>query len=228
MLKAMLLICAPIKAGSAGYTVGPPFATIPFSFNPSQIGLSASARRSETLNTAQSSDTSTFLGAVPRSMTLDLLLDAVEMSEPVLLEVNVNLLFAALESFSALGAGADAQPFVIFQWGPKPYVGTLESVTVNYTLFNALGLATRAECKLAIKEHRIPFAKTNPTSGALRASKKRTVTTSESLAHIAANEFGDPMMWRAIATYNGIEDPMRLPNGTDVLIPDVSELNELR
>lgn len=228
MLKAMLLICAPIKAGSAGYTVGPPVAEVPFAFNPSQIRLQAAARRASPPTTGKSSDASTFLGVLPRTMSLDMLLDAVEMTEPALLEVYVNLLFAGLESFGSIGgSGADAQPFVVFQWGPKPYTGTLKSVNVNYTLFNSIGVPTRAECGLVIEERRLGLALTNPTSGALRASKKRTVTSSISLAHIAAAEFGDPMMWRAIAAYNGIDDPMRLPTGTDVLIPDQSELEEL-
>jgi hypothetical protein len=229
MLKAMLLMCAPIKAGTSGYAVGAPFAEVPFAFNPEKITLSARAQRSSTPATAQSTDSSTFLGVMPRTMNLEMLLDAVEMTEPVLLEVYVNLLFGALESYDSLGgSAADAQPFVVFQWGPKPYTGTLKSVDVTYTLFNSLGVATRAECRLTIEERRLGFAKTNPTSGARRASKRRAVTSSVSLAHIAAAEFGDPMMWRAIARYNDIEDPMRLPVGTDVLIPDSSELKDLQ
>ncbi len=31
-------------------------------------------------------------------------------------------------------------------------------------------------------------------------------------------------MWRALARYNGIDDPMRMRNGTEVLLPAPEEL----
>lgn len=38
---------------------------------------------------------------------------------------------------------------------------------------------------------------------------------------IAARYYGDPSLWRAIARYNGIDDPSRVPEGTTVRLPPV-------
>jgi nucleoid-associated protein YgaU len=51
-----------------------------------------------------------------------------------------------------------------------------------------------------------------------------TVVAGDSLPSIAWREYGDPTLWRPIAERNGIDDPMRLPAGTALLIPAAEEL----
>jgi hypothetical protein len=51
-----------------------------------------------------------------------------------------------------------------------------------------------------------------PLTGALSASGDRIDT-------LAARYYGDPSLWRAIATYNGLDDPARIPPGTALRIP---------
>jgi len=46
----------------------------------------------------------------------------------------------------------------------------------------------------------------------------------DTLALVAYREYGDPKLWRALATYNGIDDPMRIPHGAQVLLPNVEVL----
>ena len=38
---------------------------------------------------------------------------------------------------------------------------------------------------------------------------------------------GDATLWRALATFNGIDDPMRIPLGTAVLVPTLDEATRL-
>ena len=37
-------------------------------------------------------------------------------------------------------------------------------------------------------------------------------------------EYGDPTLWRALAAFNGIDDPLRLPPGSTLLLPSADEL----
>ena len=66
--------------------------------------------------------------------------------------------------------------------------------------------------------------KQNPTSGSLTLTSVRTVVAGDSLASIAYREYGDPGMWRPLALFNGIDDPLRLRLGSSVLLPVVDDL----
>ena len=44
----------------------------------------------------------------------------------------------------------------------------------------------------------------------VRGPSRHTVTAGDSLASLAYREYGDPALWRALARYNGIDDPIRV------------------
>jgi nucleoid-associated protein YgaU len=50
-------------------------------------------------------------------------------------------------------------------------------------------------------------------------AKVWVVRRGESLATIAAVEYGDPRAWRLIADANGVDDPLGLAPGTRLLLP---------
>ena len=52
----------------------------------------------------------------------------------------------------------------------------------------------------------------------------RTVVAGDTLASVAYAEYGDPTLWRPLAAFNGIDDPMRLPLGSALLLPTAAEL----
>ena len=41
----------------------------------------------------------------------------------------------------------------------------------------------------------------------------------ESLHSVAWAEYGQAKYWRALAAFNGIDDPLRIPSGTTILLP---------
>jgi nucleoid-associated protein YgaU len=82
----------------------------------------------------------------------------------------------------------------------------------------------RATCQVNL--HEIP-SKTkgqNPTSGALTAQRVHRVVAGDSLQSLAWREYGDASAWRSIAEANGIDDPNRLPTGTELLLPAAEEV----
>jgi nucleoid-associated protein YgaU len=62
-----------------------------------------------------------------------------------------------------------------------------------------------------------PF--TNPTSGGRAPTGSHRVVAGDTLASIAWEEYQDPAMWRHVAEANGIDDPLRLREGTMILVP---------
>ncbi len=67
----------------------------------------------------------------------------------------------------------------------------------------------------------------NPTSGSRQGRRRHVLTEGETLQSIAWAEYGDAKLWRAIATFNGLDDPMRVAIGTAVLVPTLNEASRL-
>jgi hypothetical protein len=44
------------------------------------------------------------------------------------------------------------------------------------------------------------------------------------LASVAYAEYGDPNVWRPLAAFKEIDDPLRVPTGTMLLLPSPEEL----
>lgn len=64
----------------------------------------------------------------------------------------------------------------------------------------------------------------NPTSGGLTARRAHHMIDGDSLASVAYAEYGDPALWRHVAAYNGIDDPLRIPRGSTLLLPPPEDL----
>ena len=59
----------------------------------------------------------------------------------------------------------------------------------------------------------------NPTSGTPSPERTHQVQPGETLDRIAATHYGDPTQWKDIAAANAIEDPLSVPPGTILSIP---------
>jgi nucleoid-associated protein YgaU len=64
----------------------------------------------------------------------------------------------------------------------------------------------------------------NPTSGGPAVRRSHRMIDGDTLASLAFAEYGDPTMWRAIAKYNRVDDPLRLPSGSVLVLPAPEEL----
>ncbi len=68
------------------------------------------------------------------------------------------------------------------------------------------------------------FRKQNPTSGSHEVRRVHRIVAGDSLASVAFGEYGDPTAWRALAAFNEIDDPLRVPTGRVLLLPTPEEL----
>jgi nucleoid-associated protein YgaU len=122
-------------------------------------------------------------------------------------------------------------PLLRFIWGPNPvlqaFQGYLKSVQAKYTMFRRDGTPVRATATISLEEVTPEAAGQNPTSGAREGRSAHVLAEGESLASIAYREYGLASLWRGLAVFNGIDDPMRLVPGIELLLPTQAEAARL-
>lgn len=126
----------------------------------------------------------------------------------------------------SVSSKAPSPPWVKFSWGSfstVQFVAYVTSANATYTLFSPNGVPLRATCSLSLTEIATSTKGQNPTSGALSARRTTRTVAGDTLASLAWREYGDATRWRVIAEANGIDDPMRLHPGTELLLPASTE-----
>jgi len=118
-------------------------------------------------------------------------------------------------------------PLLHLDWGKKRFSGYLTSVTVDVSLFRKDGSPARATANIAMTASKDWTPKQNPTSGAVQGRTTHTLGEGDSLQSIAYGEYRNPNLWRGIAAFNDIDDPLRVQPGTRLLIPTAAEAARL-
>jgi phage tail protein X len=217
LAKAYLELLEPSTSG-----LGSPYATVWFRFNPKEYSVDRSSNWSAKPATADPDGTkSEFLNAQPRSMKLEMFFDGTELRNPVALRRDIALLFTTTVPHpSTIRRPPPSPPFVIFAWGmTRSFVAFVKQLGVKYTMFLPDGTPVRATANLTLEEIPPKALAQNPTSGGAGTLRTHTVVDGDSLQSLAYREYGSPAAWRAIAEANGIDDPLRLPAGSSLLMP---------
>jgi hypothetical protein len=180
--------------------------------------------------------TAQFGGGQPRKLSLDLLFDSTDSQSLDVTDVTQQL-FKAMEVQASLGSGTGKNsgrpPMITFIWGKTvSFKAVADSLSVQYTLFRSDGTPVRAQAKISLiqadkamdKSSQKGSAKPqNPTTRARPGIGSHTVQDGDSIQSIAYLHYRDPTRWRAIATENGIDDPLHLKRGTVLSIPRIEE-----
>lgn len=149
------------------------------------------------------------------------------------------------ENSSDATDGRRKPPLVRFVWGKSWNVpGVVSAVSERLEQFDGSGLAQRSWLSmrlLRVEEPsqastaaggqpqpppQLPSPGTTPPEGGVQVHQLLGTGAgpgqpqqSESLYDLAFRYYGNPGMWRVIAAYNGITDPLRVPAGTVLQIP---------
>jgi nucleoid-associated protein YgaU len=220
----------PDKGGGAER--GGDHGEIGFQFNPKEMSIAKSAKwEGGTAAKAAKASPPQFTGSEPCKLTLELFfdatktLDAVDGAKPPDGSVvdRVEKLFGCLVR---LPDEPDSwPPLVQLEWGAvTSFLGYVQQVQAKYTLFAANGTPLRATCSITIQEMPETKPKHNPTSGTYAVHSEHTMLSGENLAGIAYREYGDPALWRPLAAFNEIDDPLRVRPGTTLIVPELSDL----
>jgi len=224
LARAYLQLRDPPKDG--GTTPGPERDRVDFQFNPKELALTKSAKwKRDAQRNAAKSAVPQFTGSDPVKLTVEMFFDATDTMDSTVVH-RVEALFAACVPTEESRQGKKASPpWVIFHWGGMVgFPSVVSSVNAKYTLFSPGGTPVRATCTVTLEEIAGEAQRQNPTSGALAAREVHVVVAGDSLEAMAYNAYGDPALWREIAHANGIDDPMRLPPGTALLLPALEEI----
>jgi nucleoid-associated protein YgaU len=203
---------------------------INFSYNPEGYEASVNAEWDSKLQAATNGSSLQFKGVHPQEMTVKILLDTFAIP-PMPPQVYIPQLEAFLRPTSAsIDAKVGKAPEVMLGWGTNIIMerAVVTKLSVTFQRF-LLGEPVRAEAAVTLKAVPPPTAlpATNPTSGGLATLKTHTMVAGDSLASVAYKEFRNPNRWRALAEFNGIDDPMRVKPGTQLLIPDSTQASLL-
>lgn len=202
---------------------------VPFHYNPETLQVVKTAEWSKpTLNGKKEFAEPQFLGAKGRTLTLTLLLDAVDAPDNDVRKAVDQLVAWTTATDKSWQQYKTQPPFVRLHWGGYQYFpGFLSKVDTTYTLFTAEGKPVRAKVLVVMEEVPERLAAQNPTSGGVPDRRSMVLGGGDSLASLARQEYGDPNLWRALAVANGIDDPMRVPAGTPLVVPPLAEAREL-
>ncbi|MGN5377635.1 LysM peptidoglycan-binding domain-containing protein [Streptomyces lasalocidi] len=219
--RAQLTLKEPPAA--VGAKPGGTIAQLNLQFNPNSLQLRKSTEwRRTPSRMAGESALPEFVGSGPRELSLEVFLDATSKHDNSVEQAVEKLMKGCVPTPASLARKKPASPWVRFEWGSArttSFDGVLSSLSVTYSLFDVDGKPLRATCSLSIEEASVDPPGQNPTSGARTARSTHTVVAGDSLPLLAWREYGDATAWRVIAEANGIDDPMALAPGAELVVP---------
>lgn len=219
----------------------PTFPEIKVMFNPNSYSISKTvAWRPSTAPTASGDGQTTdrganapavsFGGGDCRQLTLELFFDTTELpaaeQDPAYAKRDVRQKtdpLVKLTRIQRVSEEVSRPPVCSVQWGEKttedfPFIGTVSSLTQRFVLFTSEGIPLRATLNVTFKEFLEREADQRKTDPEMTT---RTVRRGDSLSSIAAELYRDAGMWRVIAEFNRVDDPLRVPAGLNLVIPKV-------
>jgi hypothetical protein len=199
---------------------------IEFQFNPKELTLAKSAQWArETGKGNRKSGPPQYQGPQPSKLTLEMFFDASEKQDDSVLKRVEQLFACCVPTATSHDQKKGSPPWVLFRWGGLTgFLAYISSVSAKYTVFTTSGLPVRAVCTVTLEELAGETPRQNPTSGGPVPRRVHTLVDGDTLPAIAFREYGNASMWRAVARANGIDDPLRLPVGSTVLLPTPEDL----
>jgi nucleoid-associated protein YgaU len=199
--------------------------TVAAMFNPNRLAISRTVQWQNQQAAKRDNPEMQFTGAEPATLTIDLLFDTYDTPEKETDKKSVKTEYMdKLVHLTTVEKHGDKHrpPVCRLQWGDQGvfFQGVLQQLQVQYTMFTSSGVPVRATANCTFKQwisNKGDLQNQNLMSADV--AKVWTVRQGQTLAHIAAEEYGDPRAWRLIADANGIDDPLRLPAGLRLLLP---------
>jgi nucleoid-associated protein YgaU len=195
--------------------------SIPVQFNPTEYTLTKGAQIAEIAIPGIDSPILQFVAGQNEKLTLDLFFDTT-LESPSGGVKPVTDYTKKVYQLVKIQPKTHAPPKVRFIWGQGlAFVAIIESVTQKFTLFNPQGIPLRATLSVTFREYKTLQEQLRELKlESADHTKRHVVVQGETLAGIAAREYGDPGLWRVIADKNPqVEHLRRLAVGTELRLP---------
>ncbi len=192
-------------------------------FNPQQYVFSRTNNWSAGHAQGQNVPQMRFGSGGPTQLTMDLTFDTTDTGADVrtmtgklaaMMLVNPNL--------HQDSSNQGRPPKVQFSWGPMiTFMAAIKTLQLTFQLFKEDGTPLRAKASVTFIQVDDPNSRSwqNPTSGGVTGERIHRLGPRETLELVAFTELGDASLWRPLAAFNGIDDPLRLRPGTPVFLP---------
>lgn len=189
-------------------------------FNPSRLTLSRSVKWGEQPAAKRDNPELQFTGADPASLSIDLFFDTYDT--PELDKDSVRAHTGKVRDLTLVDGGLHRPPVCRLEWGEQHvfFQGVLVQIETQYTMFMDDGTPVRATCRCTFRQWKYngdDLIEQNLMSSDV--AKVWLVKHSQTLATIAAVEYGDAREWRTIAEANDIDDPLAIAPGQQLLLP---------
>ncbi len=205
--------------------IDPAGPAVPVKFNPTEYSFTRQLNWD--VETVKGRDVSQveFGGGQPTTLTMQLFFDSYEerkdvreFTEPIWKMTLID------EKSKNPTTQMGRPPWVQFVWGSLwSFKAVISSITLRFTMFLPNGTPVRAVMDVTFRqiEETGLYPKQNPTSGGGPHVKRRVVRPRDTLALIAFDEYRDSTKWRTIADANGIDNPMVIQPGQEIVIPEL-------
>lgn len=200
---------------------------VPVKFNPSEYSISRNMSYAEIQVPGLTTPLLQFVRGEAQTLSLELFLDqsdrvsagktaANQSDSPKGIENDL----AALRALVTIDKELHAPPVVQFGWGTEKFQGVVTGYTEKFVLFDLAGNALRARVTLQLKAYVAPDVQLKQLDKhSPDRTKTHVVREGERLDTIAADAYGDPAAWPAIARANGLTRPRILRVGALLVIP---------
>jgi nucleoid-associated protein YgaU len=194
-------------------------------FNPARLSLTRTVQWQNQGATGRDNPEMQYTGSDPVTLVIDLLFDTYDTPEPPHRKRSVKTSYTdkLLHLTTVEKHGEKHRPPICrLQWGDSHvfFQGVLQQLETTFTMFLESGLPVRATSRCSFRQwlsNTEDLIKQNLMSSDV--AKVWVVERGQTLAGIAAQEYGDPRQWRTIAEANRIDDPLRLPPGMLLQLP---------
>jgi hypothetical protein len=185
-------------------------------FNPKELSLSKSVPWEPQASSGADVPEQQFNTGQGRTLSFELYFDRFEENADITGEVK------GIEAMAQINGDLHRPPIVTFVYGVFNFQGVFKEVQTRFTMFLDTGSPCRAtvSCTLQEYENLQSQGRRSPQQSPDHA-KLRRLKRGETLHSIAATEYDDASEWRRIADANGIDNPMDLEPGMQLLIPPI-------
>jgi len=203
-----------------------------FMYNPAELTTAKSANWNRPQQKgAGSAGKPQFTGAGPQTVQMEIWFDAWDAADADVTGCVKTLFEWTKPTPASIKKKLPRPPVLGFQWGSNQILQNLmfflKTVNAKYVLFKPDGTPIRASATISLEEVPEDPPGQNPSSGSRESRRSHLVGAGDSLHSVAYREYGDAGLWRGIAAFNEIDDPLRVAAGTRILVPTADEARRL-
>ncbi len=192
-----------------------------FQYNPYQLNISKSVVWEGFAVSGEDSTKKQFSSGKAKTLTIsDVLFDTSMFKEISVYTKYIRYLEAMTLVQEYTKEGITRPPILSLSWGNGSYFfdTILKNLTYDFTMFDRSGIPIRANVSFEFEEIITDTVKIKKALE-IKAITTYRVKANDTLQKIADSELGSPNQWKMIAVANGIDNPLDLEVGMQLIIP---------